>query len=144
MKILSFAALCCISLPSFAVELSSCTDASGKTHYTNLPQNSLGPDCKSKDHYAVILQQDYENLRNIYSKLEADENSFSSEPFKLSEVDISPDSVKSKVSDIFNADKAFDELMEATEDRDDIFTRAIRGRTQGIKNVLEQGNNGSP
>ena len=143
MKILSFAVLCCVSLPTFAIELYSCTDGTGKTHYTNLPQNSLGSDCKPKDHYAVMLQQDYENLRSIYSKLEADESE-SSIPFKISEVDISPDSIKSKVSDIFDADKAFDELMEATEDRDDIFTRAIRGRTQGIKNVLEQGNSGSP
>jgi hypothetical protein len=143
MKILSFVVLCCVSLPTLAIELYSCTDGAGKTHYTNLPQNSLGSDCKPKDHYAVMLQQDYENLRLIHSKLESDDDN-SSEPFKLSEVDISPVSIKNKVSDIFDADKAFDELMEATEDRDDIFTRAIRGRTQGIKNVLEQGNKDSP
>jgi hypothetical protein len=143
MKILSFAVLCCVSLPTFAIELYSCTDGAGKTHYTNLPQNSLGSDCKPKDHYAVMLQQDYDNLRHIHAKLESNEDN-SSEPFKLSEVDISPDSIKNKVSDIFDADKAFDELMEATEDRDDIFTRAMRGRSQGINNVLGQGKNGSP
>ncbi len=146
MKILSFIVLSYVSFSTFAIELYSCTDETGKTHYTNLPKNSLDSNCKAKDQYAVMLQQDYDNLSHIYSKYEseAEQDDFyentSTEPFQFSETDFSSDSIKNKVTDIFDADKALEELMEATEDRDDVFTRAIRGRTKGVKDIIEQGN----
>ena len=146
MKILSITILTLLSFPSLAVELYSCTDDSGKTHYTNLPENSLDSNCHSKDHYTVMLEQDYANLASIYQQYEVEEieEVDKDTPLDLTTSDISPDAIKSKVSDIFDPDKALEELMEATEDRDDVFTRAMRGRSEGIKNVLEQGNSGTP
>lgn len=144
MKILSFIVLSYFPFSTFAIELYSCTDETGKTHYTNLSKNSLDSSCKLKDHYAVMLKQDYDNLTHIYSKYEseAEQDDFdantSTEPFQLSEVDISPDSIKNNVTDVFDADKALEQLMESTEDRDDVFTRAILGRTKGVKDIIEQ------
>ena len=140
MKILSFVILSTFSFSAFSIELYSCEDESGKTHYTNLPESSLGADCKPKDHHAVLLQQDYDNLSNIHAKYEElkinEEESLDS--INFSDDDISDDSIKSKIQDVFDADKAFLELMEATEDRDDAFTRAIRGRTSQMKDAIDQ------
>ena len=128
MKILSFVILSTFSFSVFSIELYSCEDELGKTHYTNLPESSLGADCKPKDHHAVLLQQDYDNLSNIHAKYEG---------LKINEEE-SLDSIKSEIQDVFDADKAFVELMEATEDRDDAFTRAIRGRTSQMKDAIDQ------
>lgn len=132
MKTLLFIVLSSVFYASSAIELYSCTDKTGKTHYTNLPKNSLDTNCKIKDLHAVMLQQDYNNLKNIHSKRELGQN------------DTSTGFIETKINDVLDADKAFDELMEATEDRDDVFTRAIRGRTESIKNTLKQGNTDSP
>ena len=128
MKILSFVILSTFSFSAFSIELYSCEDESGKTHYTNLPESSLGVDCKPKDHHAVLLQQDYDNLSNIHAKYEG---------LKINDEE-SLDSIKNEIQDVFDADKAFVELMEATEDRDDAFTRAIRGRTSQMKDAIDQ------
>lgn len=141
MKLLIFIACTCISLSSNALELYSCTDKSGKTHYTNLPKNSLDSNCKSKNLHSVLLKQDYDNLKNIYSKYESLENEsddFSKQVLDLNSLENPPDTLKQKVSDIFDSEKAFDELMEATENRDDVFTRAIRGRTTQMKETIDK------
>ncbi len=147
MKLLSFTFLTCFSLSSNAIDFNSCTDASGTTHFTNLPSTSLGLDCKPKDQYTVMLNQDYLNLDKEYSKY-AKENSEvtgdNTQSFEISRTEISPDSVKNKIKDILNPDKALEELMEATEDRDDPYTRAMRSRSNGIENIINQGRDNAP
>lgn len=149
MKLLSFTILTLCSVSSYAIDFHSCTDNKGQIHYSNLPKSSIGSTCAPKDQYSAMLNQDYQNLSNEHAKYEeldkTDNNSpDESDPFEISKVDISPNAVKNKVKDIFNPDKALEELMEATEDRDDVFTRAMRGRSNGIEKVLKQGNSGTP
>ena len=140
MKLLYFTILSLISFSTSAVEFHSCTDSKGKKHFTNLPKSSLNANCETKDHYALLLDQDYLNLSTEYEKYEIsiEEGVKDSKPFDLREVDLSVDTVKSKFQDILNPDKALDELMTTTEERDDIFTRAMRGRSQGIQNIIDQ------
>jgi len=145
MKLLSFTILAVFSSSSIAVEFNSCIDNKGHTHFTNLPKSSIGSNCAPRNHYTVMLKQDYQNLANEYAKYEKDEKlENKSEPFDLIKAEISPDAVKNKVKDIFDPDKALDELMEATEDRDDVFTRAMRGRAEGIEGILNQPNTDTP
>ncbi len=147
MKLLSFTILMSFSLSSYAVEFNSCTDDKGHTHFTNLPKSSLDSNCAPKNHYTVMLNQDYLNLSNEYAKYEnfiEKEDSSNSEPFELSKVDISPDRIKNKVKDILDPDKALEELIDATDDRDDAFTNAMRGRSKGIETIMEQGKSGTP
>lgn len=147
MKLLSFTILSLISFSSFAVEFHSCTDNKGQTHFTNLPKTSLDANCAPADHYSVMLNQDYQNLAYEYAKYEAisqQESKNKSGQYEISKIDISPFSVKNKVRDIFDPDKALDELMESTEDRDDFYTRAMRGRSNGIQTIIDQGNPETP
>ena len=150
MKLLSFTALLLISISSFAVEFHRCVDNNGQKHFTNLPKNSLDSNCSPKDHYALMLNNDYQNLSVEHGKYQVIEEDLvlfkesksvarkDSKPFDLREVDLSIDTVKSKVKDILNPDKALEELMMSTEDRDDAFTRAMRGRAKGIQTILDQ------
>ncbi len=150
MKLLSFTALLLISISSFAVEFHSCIDNNGQKHFTNLPKYSLDSNCSPKDHYALMLNNDYQNLSVEHEKYEISEEdivlfeepesvtSKDSKPFDLRDVDLSVETVKSKVQDILNPDKALEELMTTTEDRDDAFTRAMRGRAKGIQTIIDQ------
>jgi hypothetical protein len=148
MKLLSFTILSVITFSSYAVEFHSCTDSTGKTHFTNLPKSSLDSNCSQKDHYSEMFNQDYQNLSIEYAKygakIEVDDLDDNSLSIELSKIDISPDTVKNKVKDIFDPDKALDELMDTTEDRDDIFTRAMRGRGDGIQSIMDQGYKEAP
>jgi len=154
MKLLSFTFLSVISISAHSVDFQSCIDANGRKHFTNLPKTSLSKDCTVKDHYALMLDQDYQNLAAHHQKFQIDDEfteilddsakatqdsiSKDEEPFDLSEVDLSVDTVKNKVRDILNPDKALEELMDATENRDDAFTRAIRGRAKGIQTIIDK------
>jgi hypothetical protein len=147
MKLLSFTILSIITFSSYSVEFHRCTDDKGKTHYTNLPISSLDFNCVAKDHYTLLLEQDYQNLPNKFNQYEVklEENlEDSSIAFDIDKDNLSPDSIKNKVNDIFDPDKALEELMEATEDRDDAFTRAMRGRSEGIENIVNQGKSDTP
>lgn len=151
MKLLSFTILALISYSSSAVEFHRCIDDKGLTHYTNLPKSSLDNNCAQQDHYALMFSQDYDNLHNTHQKYEnnALDGAVSfksngnnrvkySKPFDLKPTDLSVESVTQKVQDILDPDKALEELMISTEDRDDVFTRAIRGRAKGIEGLLKE------
>jgi 3-methyladenine DNA glycosylase/8-oxoguanine DNA glycosylase len=141
-----------LSLSSHAIEFHSCKDDKGLTHYTNLPVSSVGQNCSPKDRYTVMLNQDYVNLAKEYAKYQQNNQSVNSnndaetdsKPFELSKSELSPDAIKNKVKDIFDPDKALEELMDATEDRDDVFTRAMRGRSERIESIVNQGKLSSP
>lgn len=139
MKILLFTLLISISISSNAIELNSCTDESGMTHYTNLPINSLDSHCKPKDLFSTMLQQDYDNLINLYPDYNTEADNV--ESLNTDKNITLTKKLKNKISDVFDSEKAFDELMQSTEDRDDFFTKAIRGRSEGIKNIIKQGKN---
>ena len=150
MKLLSFTALLFLSISSFSVEFHRCVDNNGQKHFTNLPKTSLDSNCSPKDHYALMLNNDYQNLSVEHEKYEISEEdivlfeepesvtSKDSKPFDLRDVDLSVETVKSKVQDILNPDKALEELMTTTENRDDAFTRAMRGRAKGIQTIIDQ------
>lgn len=145
MKLLLFTLLISISFSSKAIELNSCTDESGNMHYINLPLSSLDSNCKPKDLYSVMLQQDYDNLSHIYSEHESVSKTANvietdtSDSLNTDKSNTLTGKLKNKISDIFDSDKALDELIQTTEDRDDFFTNAMRGRSKGINNILKQG-----
>ncbi|NOG59398.1 MAG: DUF4124 domain-containing protein [Proteobacteria bacterium] len=132
-----------LSFSLHAVEFHSCTDNNGQTHFTNLPLTSLNSNCTPKDYYSEILNQDYQNLSNEYAKYDnhsEKEGDDTSELFEIGKIDISSGTLSNKVQDIFDPDKALQELMESTENRDDAFTRAMRGRAKGIQSIIDQEN----
>lgn len=142
MKLLSFIILILYSFTSYAVEFYRCIDDRGQVHFTNLPKSSLESNCTPKDTYTLMLNQDYQNLANEFKKYEvsADEP----EDFELGEIDLSVDSMTKSVKDVFDPDKALEQLMQSTEDRDDPFTRAVRGRSKGIEGIMEQAKPDTP
>ncbi len=142
MKILSFTILTLFSLSSYAVEFYRCIDDKGKVHLTNLDKSSLDSNCVAKDRYALMLNQDYSNLADEFKKYETRVEEI--EEFELEEMDLSVDSMTQSVKDVFDPDKAFDELMSATEDRDDPFTRAMRGRSKAVESLIEQNKPSTP
>jgi uncharacterized protein DUF4124 len=138
MKLLSFTILILSSLSSYAVEFYRCIDDNGVAHFTNLPKSSLDSNCAAKDRYSLMLDQDYSNLATEFNKYEVsiDETS--------EEIELSVDSMAQSVKNVFDPDKAFEELMSVTEDRDDAFTRAMRGRSKGVDDIMSQSRPNTP
>jgi hypothetical protein len=136
MKLLSFIILTLLSFSSYSVEFSRCIDDKGQVHIINLPKSNLGTDCKLKeDHYTVMLNQDYQNLSEEFKKYEV----VKEEPEEtfFEDTDLSLNTISNPVKDILDPDKALEQLMDATEDRDDPFTRAMRGRSNAFEKVIE-------
>jgi hypothetical protein len=146
MKLLSFTILTFVSLSVSAIEFQSCIDNNGRKHFTNLEKNSLDSNCLPKDHYKLMIREDYLNLENEYARHENydDETEDSHISINLEKENISPELIKNKVKDIFDPDKALEELIESTEDRDDFYTNAMRSRAKGIDNIIKQGESGTP
>jgi len=140
MKLLSFILLILFSTLSFSIEFYKCVDDKGQSHFTNLPKSSLDSNCGQKDRYAIMFKEDYSNLVNDLKKQEVNQIEEQEEPL-LEEMNddvgkLSVDTLTQPFKDILNPDKALDQLLEATEDRDDVYTRAMRGRSKGIENIL--------
>ncbi len=142
MKLLSFTILILFSLSSYAVEFYRCIDDQGIVHFTNLPKSSLDSNCVVKDRHTVMLNQDYSNLTNEFKKYETVVEE--TEKFKLEEMDLSVDSMTQSVKDVFDPDKALEELILSTEDRDDPFTRAMRGRSNAVDDIIKQSKPNTP
>jgi len=136
MKLLSFTILILFSLSSNAVEFYQCIDNKGLSHFTNLPKSSLDLNCVAKDRHTIMLNQDYSNLADEFKKYETSVEEI--EEFELEEMDLSFDSMTQSVKDVFDPDKALEELILSTEDRDDPFTRAMRGRSNAVDDIIKQ------
>ncbi|MEO1924972.1 MAG: DUF4124 domain-containing protein [Gammaproteobacteria bacterium] len=147
MKLLSFTILILFSYSSVAVEFYRCIDDKGQAHFTNLPKSSLDSNCAPKDRYAMMLGQDYSNLENEFKQYEVKVDE--SEILEFNDIDSTIDESSDKtitqsVKDVFDPDKAFDELMSATKDRDDVFTRAMRNRSKAVESIIEEEYDGKP
>jgi hypothetical protein len=143
MKLLYFTFLSLVSLSSYSVEFSRCIDDKGQVHFTNMPLSNLDSNCAQKvDHYVTMLNQDYENLANEFKKYEEPDD-FIDDIF-LEDVDLSINSLTQPVKDILDPDKALEQLLESTEDRDDPVTRAFRGRSEGIERIMDQAKPSNP
>jgi hypothetical protein len=137
MKLLSFTILLLFSFSTYSVEFTRCIDDKGHVHFTNMPKYNLDANCQQKkDHYVTMLSQDYENLANEFKKYEEPEEVTVDIFYDNDELSVN--SLTQPVKDILDPDKALKQLMESTEDRDDPFTRAIRGRSDGIEKIMEQ------
>jgi hypothetical protein len=143
MKLLLFTILLLFSFSTYSVEFSRCIDDKGKVHFTNLPLSSLDTNCaKKEDYYVIMLNQDYENLANEFKKYEEPDEV--TDNIFLDNVDLSVNSLTQPVKDILDPDKALKQLMDATEDRDDPFTRAMRGRSKGLESIMQQDKPSTP
>ncbi len=70
MKIIIIAVLMVLSHQSYAVEFHQCIDQKGQQHFTNLPPQSLGSNCKeTTDRYSYLINQDYSNLEKRYQQV---------------------------------------------------------------------------
>ncbi|MCZ6803906.1 MAG: DUF4124 domain-containing protein [Proteobacteria bacterium] len=124
MKLLSFTFLMVLSFTASAIEFYQCTDDKGKLHFTNLPKSSLDSNCgQISDQYSFMLNQDYLNLADEFKKYEVQEEEPDAEMLSFDSLDTL---------------KALEQLMQATEDRDDPFTRAMRGRSKAVEQLLKQ------
>ncbi len=140
MKLLSFTILALTSISVHSVEFSSCIDKNGESHFTNLPKSSLNSNCELKeDRYLTMLNQDYQNLHNEFKKYEPVEEDPEIIESLVDNFDVSiapiPKSVED-IKDLLDPDKALEQLMEATENRDDPYTRAMRGRSNAVDSII--------
>ena len=129
MKIKVFVCLLSFSISSSAVEFYRCIDSDGKQHFTNMPESSLNKDCKqNKDHYAVMLEQDYSNLDKEFEKYMAihEEELQANNVINDETINIGDVELKKPGLHIFDPDAAYDELIETTTERDDPITRFLR------------------
>jgi hypothetical protein len=56
------------SYHAYAVEFYRCVDDKGQINYTNIKNNALGNACsKTPDIYAFQLNQDYQNLEQLFN-----------------------------------------------------------------------------
>jgi GTPase involved in cell partitioning and DNA repair len=95
----------------------------------------------------MMLGQDYSNLENEFKQYEVKVDE--SEILEFNDIDSTIDESSDKtitqsVKDVFDPDKAFDELMSATKDRDDVFTRAMRNRSKAVESIIEEEYDGKP
>ncbi len=141
MKLLSFTILALTSISVHSVEFSSCIDKNGKSHFTNLPDSSLNSNCELKeDRYLTMLNQDYQNLHNEFKKYEPVEEEVELEESFIENLDdLSINSITNPVKDLLDPDKALEQLIQASEDRDDPFTRAMRSRSNAVDSIIKQG-----
>ncbi len=142
MKLLSFTILALTSISVHSVEFSSCIDKNGETHFTNLPKTSLNSNCEIKeDRYLTMLNQDYQNLANEFKKYEPAKKVPETIGNRAENLGVSiapiPKSLED-IKDLMDPDKALEQLMEATEDRNDPYTRAMRGRSNAIDSIMNQ------
>lgn len=106
MKFLPLLALWVIAFPAYSVEFYKCVDTDGKSHFTNLPRNSLDRNCVQKTNlYALMLDEDYQNLNMESRKYEQGDNDES----QLEEI-------KQQLDGMVEPDKS-DELLKNTQNK---------------------------
>ena len=136
MKIILIPILMFLSIQSYAVEFYQCIDGKGQPHYSNLPAESFDSNCKQKsDRYDYLLKQDYSNLENKF-------NNYTESVIDQEQTDGSLLTIENfidPVKDILDPDKALDQLLESSTNRDEnMATEFFNARTNAIESVLSQ------
>ena len=159
MKLLLFTLSTLTVFPVQAVDFYRCVDENGIAHFTNLPASSLNSNCEQQnDSFSVMLNEDYQNLSQEHEKYEISNVEDSTDFGELNDdnaalhMDINRDNgadasdeeemklfgaIKIPTKNIFDPDVAEEELFSTIEKRDDVITRAIRGRTKALETIIE-------
>ncbi|GJM06068.1 MAG: hypothetical protein DHS20C09_20640 [marine bacterium B5-7] len=140
MKILFIVLSVLFSSQSYAVEFYQCIDQKGHKHFTNLSADSLDSNCQPKtDRYSYLLGQDYSNLEH---KLENYTQIFETQELEREQTGDSAITSKSfidPVKDLFDSDKALEQLLEASNKREkNMATEFFDARSNAVESVLSQ------
>ena len=137
MKVITAALFFSLPVPIHAIEFNRCVDSEGVAHFTNVAPEKLDKNCKQPSFYQLQLENDYLQIdQNILAMQRQPEVTEETPELELS--DVSVDESSNTINQLFDPDKALEQLLENTQESEpNAATKMFRARSDAVEKIMD-------